>query len=386
MTEKPLIQGYCAEQFSAVSHAFAENFSNQRSSELRDIGASVAVVYQGELVVDLWGGYKDSHRVIPWEQNTLACAMSTTKAFATVAVLQLVDRKVIELEAPIADYWPEFAQAGKDKISVSCLLAQLAGLPLIENAEPNSFFTPGYLETALAAQKPLWPPGSTPCYHSFTYGPLCQILVEKVTGKSLGTYLREEILEPLDIDFHLGVPHELLTQCADVILAENIPTISQAKEDGSLMSRAWMPLSLTSEVFNSDRYRQMEFASGNGYGNARGLAKFYGALCADVKGNQPPNILSHQVLEAAIEEQWDDVEQQTERHFRYSTGFMLNNDFFNMGSSPRSFGHPGLGGALGFADPDADIAFGYLGNYVHPINNTGPCAQALIDATINSIN
>ena len=385
MTEKPLVEGYCAEEFAAVSRAFAANFSNQLTPQQRDIGASVAVVHNGKVVVDLWGGYKDSNRTIPWGQDTLACAMSTTKAFATVAVLQLVDRKVIDLEAPIADYWPEFAQAGKENISVSCLLAQLAGLPLIDNAKPNSFFIPGYLETALAAQRPLWPPGSTPCYHSFTYGPLCQILVEKVTGKSLGTYLRDEILGPLNIDFHLGVPHELLTQCADVILAENIPTISQAAEDGSLMSRAWMPLPLSAEVFNSDRYRQIEFASGNGYGNARGLAKFYAALCADVNGKQPPNIISHAVLEAAIEEQWDDIEQQTERHFRYSTGFMLNNDFFNMGRNPRSFGHPGLGGALGFADPDAKIAFGYVGNYVHPINNTGPCAQALIDATFASM-
>jgi CubicO group peptidase (beta-lactamase class C family) len=340
-------------------------------------------MHHGKLVVDLWGGYQDIAKTKPWEKDSLVCVMSVSKGIASLCLLVLADQNKIKLNDPIATYWPEFAQAGKENITVRCLLAQLAGIPVADAAPENSLFQPGLVIKALEIQKPLWEPGSTPCYHSFSYGPLCQHIVERVTGKTLGTFLREDLFGPRGIEFYVGMTPEEESRCTDILVDENVPSINGMQDGSSLLARAWKPAPFNSSpggLFQSSEFRRNEFSSGNGHSNARALAQIYGAL-----SQQGGGIINNTVLEDAIVEQWDAVEKMTNRHFRYSSGFMLNNTHFSFGTNPRSFGHPGLGGALAFADPDAELGFGYCGNRVHAIDNNGPCGTALVDAMYASL-
>lgn len=368
--------GPCQSHFAKVRDAFKDNFRHRN-----EIGAAVCIIHNGEIVVDLWAGFKDQAQSQPWEKDTLVCVMSTTKAIASIAVLSLVDKGLLSLDSPIANYWPEFAQAGKEFITVKSLLTQLAGLPVVDGVEPDSYFKHyEAMEPALAAQAPFWEPDSTPCYHSFTYGPLCQVLIKKVTGKSLGTYLREELLNPLHVDFFIGLTDEEIQRCADIILQPGIPTLEQIRTPGTLLNRAWQPLKLDSTLLRSKAFRCGEFASGNGHSNARGLAQIYDCLCQDYH-DDAHRLLHRRTLRNAIKEQWHAQEKISLRRFRYGTGFMLNNQHFHLGSNPNSFGHPGLGGPLGFADPDKSLAFGYCCNHIKAFDDIGPCASALIQAT-----
>ncbi|KZZ80300.1 hypothetical protein A3766_23950 [Oleiphilus sp. HI0132] len=167
-----------------------------------------------------------------------------------------------------------------------------------------------------------------------------------------------------------------ITRCADIVISNGVPTLQQVNDPNSLLARAWKPIPDPQRMFEDPDFRTHEFGSGNGHSNARNIAKIYSLLSMEGtidELNRDHRLISKAALEDAIKEQWDGVEVMTHRHFRYGTGFMLNNPYFKTGDNPRSFGHPGLGGAIAFADPDAKISFGYCGNRVHPINETGPC-------------
>jgi len=378
LTNTPLhIAGFCDPDFSLVKQAFTENL--QRRGEL---GASVSVMHHGKMVVDLWGGYQDIAQTKPWEQDTLVCVMSVSKGIASLCILALAEQNKIKLDEPIATYWPEFAQAGKKNITVRCLLAQLAGIPVADAAPKNSLFQLNVLAKAFEVQEPLWEPGSTPCYHSFSYGPLCQYIVERVTGKTLGTFLREDLFGPRGIEFYIGLTPEEESRCTEILVDENVPSINGMKDHTSLLARAWRPapLEYPEALFQHRDFRRGEFASANGHSHARALAQIYGALSQEGGG-----IINKDLLEDAIIEKWDAVEKMTNRHFRYSSGFMLNNKHFSLGANDRNFGHPGLGGAIAFADPDAELGFGYCGNRIHAVDNNGPCGMALIDALYASL-
>jgi len=371
------IAGFCDPDFALVKHTFTDNL--QQRGEL---GASVSVMHKGKIVVDLWGGYQDIAQTKPWEKDTLVCVMSVSKGIASICLLALADQNKINLDDPIANYWPEFAQAGKENITIRCLLAQLAGLPVADAAPENSLFQQDVLVKAFEVQTPLWEPGSTPCYHSFSYGPLCQHIVERVTGKTLGTFLREDLFGPRGIEFYVGLTTEEESRCTEILVDENVPSINGMRDDSSLLAKAWRPAPLDppEAFFQNSEFRRGEFASANGHSNARALAKIYGALSQEGGG-----IINNTLLEDAIVEQWNAVEKMTNRHFRYSSGFMLNNRHFSLGENDRSFGHPGLGGAIAFADPDENLGFGYCGNRIHAVDNNGPCGKALIDAVYKSL-
>jgi CubicO group peptidase (beta-lactamase class C family) len=378
LTDTPLhIAGYCEPEFALVKQAFTENLK-QRG----ELGASVSVMHKAKMVVDLWAGYQDLAQTKPWKQDSLVCVMSVSKGIASLCILALADQNKIKLDNPIADYWPEFAQAGKENITIRCLLAQLAGIPVADTAPENSLFQLDLLAKAFEVQKPLWEPGSTPCYHSFSYGPLCQELVKRVAGKTLGTFLREDLFGPRDIEFYIGLTSEEESRCTEILVDNNVPSLNSMKDSSSLLARAWRPapLNYPQGLFQQSEFRRGEFASANGHSNARALAQIYGAL-----SQQGGGIINNTLLEDAIVEQWNAVEKMTNRHFRYGSGFMLNNSHFCLGPNLRSFGHPGLGGALGFADPDAELGFGYCGNRIHAVDNNGPCGTALVDAMYKSL-
>src|SRR5215470_8677464 len=213
MTTPMGIQGECAPRFAAVRRAFAENFAQRR-----EIGAAVAVVKDGALVVDLWGGHADAARTRPWQRDTLVHVFSTTKGMTALCAHMLADRGLLDLDAPVARYWPEFAQAGKAEIPVSYVLSHRASLPAVtRELTLADFLDWDTMTAALAAQAPWWEPGTRPGYHPFTYGWLVGEVVRRVSGKTPGVFFREEVGQPLGIDFHIGLAERDDARAAEII-------------------------------------------------------------------------------------------------------------------------------------------------------------------------
>jgi len=198
------IEGECPARFAAVGDAFAANFEESRS--LREVGASFAATIDGELVIDLWGGHADAARTRPWTRDTIVNVFSTTKAMTALCAHMLVERDELDLDRPVVKYWPEFAQAGKDRVTTRHLLSHTAGLAGIRTPlRPEALCDWKVMTDALAAETPWWPAGTANGYHALTYGYLVGEVLRRITGKTLGTFFREEVAGPLGADFHIGL-------------------------------------------------------------------------------------------------------------------------------------------------------------------------------------
>src|SRR3990170_4881394 len=208
-------QGVCDSRSAAVRDAFAET-----SASRGEIGAAVAAVVDGEAVVDLWVGHADAARGRPWQRDTIVNVFSATKGVATICAHRLAGRGLLDIDAPVAKYWPEFAQAGKEELPVRYLLSHRAGLPAIKELLPNgSLYRWETMTAALAAQEPWWEPGTAYGYHVLTFGWLVGEVVRRITGKSLGAYFRDEIAGPLGLDFHIGLAEEHDARTAEMVMA-----------------------------------------------------------------------------------------------------------------------------------------------------------------------
>jgi CubicO group peptidase (beta-lactamase class C family) len=365
------ISGFCDPRFARVQEEFARNFA-----ERGEVGATVAVTLGGVSVVDLWGGWADEARKRPWERDTIAAVWSVGKAVSAICLLRLVDRRLVELEAPVARYWPEFAQAGKAAIPVRMLLSHQAGLPAIAKPLPPgaSILSWDTMVAALAEQEPWWEPGTRFGYHSNTIGFLIGEVVRRVDGRTIGTYVREELAEGLGVDFLIGVPPE-----EDGRVAEWIP---YRAEPGEESQRPWLdndpakvegvdlarilayrnPPGLPESGPNSRVWRAAEFPSTNPHSNARALARLFGGLAngGEIDGRR---VLSRAIIERANTIESDGEDAMLGRPNRFGLGFQLTIPGVRpLGPGPRTFGHYGNGGLLGFADPEAGIGFGYVCN------------------------
>ena len=241
MTTMIEIHGICADGFQRVKDAFATNFADHG-----EVGASLAVVVNGETKVDLWGGYADAQRTRPWERDTIVNVYSTTKGMTALCANRLIEEGKIDPEAPVAKYWPEFAQAGKENIPVKWLLSHRAGVPAIDSPlsiEDGFRWEP--LVNALAKQTPFWEPGTKHGYHALTFGHLVGEVVRRVSGMSLGTYFRKEFAEPLGVDFRIGFGPECDSQCADMIPAPLEPPAA----DNALGQAIMNPSTVTFKAF-----------------------------------------------------------------------------------------------------------------------------------------
>src|SRR3990170_3547428 len=357
-------QGVCDSRFAAVRDAFAENFASRG-----EIGAAVAVVVDCETVVDLWAGHADAARTRPWQRDTIVNVFSATKGVVTVCALRLADQGHLDIDAPVAKYWPEFAQAGKEELPVRYLLSHRAGLPAIKEPLPKgSLVQWDTMTAALASQEPWWEPGTAHGYHVLTFGWLVGEVVRRITGKSLGAYFRDEIAGPLGLDFHIGLAEELDARTAEVVQAmprpEEVARFAQLMADPqSMMFKAvFNPPDLAEQgLANTRAWRAAEIPAANGHGNARSLARLYGALArgGELDGAR---VLSTDAIEQAIVEQSSGPDAVLGQEYRYGLGFMLTLPEHPFGPNPRAFGHTGMGGALGFADPDAGVAFAYTMN------------------------
>jgi CubicO group peptidase (beta-lactamase class C family) len=368
--DAPPVHGLCEPAFAALRDALAEIIESGA-----EVGAALAVHVDAQPIVDLWVGHRDVARRLPWKADTLVNLYSIGKAVTAICALRLVDSGVLDLDAPVARYWPEFAQAGKARLPVRYLLTHEAGLPAIgRDLPPGAMLEWEVMAQALAAQEPWWEPGRAHGYHVNTQGFLIGEVVRRITGKSLGTYLRDEIAGPAGIEFVIGFGAELDGRCADILPPLPSPD-AYAQRTGlgaDLSSLTGLPRmrvlayvnppDLSGQgVVNTRRWRAAEVPSTNGHGTARAIARLYSALASDGEVGGV-HILSPDIVQMASTEQVyaDDVVLQ--RPTRFGLGFQLTMPERPLGPNPRTFGHFGAGGSLGFADPDARIAFGYAMN------------------------
>jgi len=367
--------------FSELADVFQSHFENGE-----ELGASVCVTLGGRVVADLWGGYADAARARRWERDTICNAMSVSKAFTAACLHLLADRGLVDLDAPVARYWPEFGANGKENIPVSWLTDQRAGLPaLADDLWPGAIFDWEAMTRALAEQAPLVKPGESAAYHIRTSGFLIGEVVRRVSGLSIDQFLRREITEPFRIDFHFGLTDEEISRTADFQAAKEGTLLDPSLFDkDSLMARAGrqMPVSLD---YNGEEYRRAVIPSSNGHGNARAVARFYAILAnrGELEGRR---LLSAGAIERARTEQHRQTEVVLGRTYRQGVGFLLNTPGdFPVGPNSGAFGVHGMGGALGMCDPEAKLSFGYIDNKMHTVSGLGPRAQNLLRSVYAAI-
>jgi CubicO group peptidase (beta-lactamase class C family) len=364
------VEGHCEPRFARVREAFADILASGA-----EVGAALAVCIDNALVVDVWGGHVDAARTRPWERDTLVNLYSVGKAVSAVCALRLVEAGRLDLDAPVARYWPEFAQAGKRDLPVRYLLTHQAGLPAIARPLPPGAAGDWALMTsALAAQAPWWTPGAAHGYHVNTQGFLLGEVIRRVTGTTYGTHLRESLAGPAGIDFFVGLDAALEKRCADVIPRPPAPEEEALRRalgaDPAMLSGLDLmrfnsyqnPPELSGfGVVNTHAWRAAEMPSTNGHGTARAVARLYSALAGDGTLDGVP-VLSPETIARAIAPQVDGEDVVLQRPTRFGLGFQLTMPQRRLGPSPRAFGHFGAGGSLGFADPDARLAFAYAMN------------------------
>ncbi|WP_083894504.1 serine hydrolase domain-containing protein [Nocardia tenerifensis] len=365
------IDGTVARGYEGVREAFAANFADEG-----EVGAAVCVYRDGRPVVDLWGGVADAQTGRPWERDTLQLVYSATKGVVAAAAHLLVQRGQLDLDAPVARYWPEFAAAGKGEIPVRWLLTHQAGLAALDEPVPLAealAWTP--MVDALAAQAPNWTPGTDHGYHGRTYGWLVGEVIRRITGRTVGQFLAEEIAKPYGIDFFIGLPAAErnrvsrltfapkpdLASVPDELVPEQLrPMLAAMRDPESLSNRAFQITDPPDIDFDSPAVHAAEIPASNGIGTARGLARLYATLIGEVDSDR---LLTEETLAAAVAEQTSGLDRVIMLPNRYATGFMLPLAEFPLGG-PDSFGHPGRGGSLGYADPGRGVAFAYVTNYI----------------------
>mgnify|MGYP003771086573 CR=1 FL=1 len=349
------VHGHCDDRFSAVRDAFQANFDNG----LED-GASVAILVDGSLVVDLWGGVADPSTGAPWQEDTICCLFSATKTMSSLCVLTLADRGAIDLDAPVADYWPEFAANGKEQVLVRHVLAHTAGLPgWSDPMTLDDLYDTRGAAAALAAQAPWWEPGTAAGYHAVTQGYLLGELVLRVTGESLGTFFRTTFAEPLGAEYHIGTGPELDSRIAPVTPPTHV--LGGRSTPGSIGDRALNNPVVDAALANTERYRRIELPASNGFGNARGLARAQSVIShgGTVDGT---TFLSEAGVDQIFREQWVGPDLIQEMDTRLGIGFGLNGPEVPISANPRACFWGGWGGSVVIDDLDARTTFAYAMN------------------------
>ena len=383
------IQGTCDARFAPVREAFAKNFE-----EFEELGASAAVCVDGIPVVDLWAGKADPAGR-PWARDTIANVYSTTKGIAALAVLRLAERGLVDLDATMEKYWPEFGAEGKSSLTVRQCMAHRAGVPALRDPlPPEAMFDSPRLTAAMAAETPWWEPGTDHGYHALTYGWFAYELVRRLDGRNFSDFVREEFAGPLDIDLFVGLPASEDARTADLqVPGPPPPGVPNLLED-ELNER---PESMTSKTFsnpeldiagvNSREWRGTVMPAGNGHTNARALARIYGALAQGGRIDGLAVLDSGLIREAQIEQSCGPDAVLWQLPTRFGFGFMLTQDLpaSAFGPNPGAFGHPGMGGSLGFADPEAGVGFGYVMNQMRLGILVDDRAGKLIDAVYASL-
>jgi CubicO group peptidase (beta-lactamase class C family) len=359
-----MIDGDCDPRFAAVRDTFAASFETGR-----EVGASFAATVGGRMVVDLWGGHADAARTRPWERDTIVNVFSTTKAMTALCAHLLADRGLLDLDAPVARYWPEFAAGGKATIPVRMLLSHTAGLAAIrERISLDTVYDWDRYVAAIAAQTPWWEPGTANGYHALTFGHLVGELIRRIGGKSVGHFLRDEVTGPLGADFHIGLPATEDGRCGEMIAAtaaENAAAGVGVPAPDSLRAKVLGNPALRPDQANTSAWRRAEIPAANGHGNARSVARVLAALaCGGALDGV--RLLRRESIDRAIEAQAYDRDLVLGFKIKWGLGFMLASPELPLSPSPRAFGHGGWGGSLAFVDLDARVSWAYVMNKMAP--------------------
>ena len=360
------VDGFIADKFSPVREAFEANLSSGG-----DVGASCCATLDGETVVDLWGGFADRAKTRPWEKDTILTVYSTTKTMTALTVLQLADRGELDLNAPVARYWPEFAANGKEQVLVRHLMSHSSGLSAWR--EPVTSMEDLYdwekMTSMLAAQAPLWQPGTASGYHAITFGYLIGEVVRRITGKTVGTFFREEIAEPLNADFHIGLPATEDARVAEIIpivLAQNPSKLefSEIQRLSFMNLPRDYPWAGSTAVADTPAWRSAEIPAVNGHGNARSVAEVHSMLANGgvAKGKRfLTEAGSRKPYELQIEGR--DLVMGRPQPARFGLGFHLPGPLLDLELPNANALHGGGGGCSWiFIDRDARTTFAYVAN------------------------
>ncbi|MEV7242211.1 serine hydrolase domain-containing protein [Streptomyces sp. NPDC093248] len=381
------VQGHCDPRFTAVREAFEENFR-----ERGELGAAVAVTVAGETVVDLWGGWADAARTRPWERDTLVNVWSTTKGPVALCAHLLVDRGLLELDRPVAAYWPEFAAAGKEDVRVRDLLSHRAGLSGLREPHSVEQLYDWELTTArLAATEPWWEPGTRSGYHALTWGFLVGEVVRRVSGLRPGAFLEREVTGPLGLDFTIGLPEKEAGRAAELVHARSRDDGERAAAFGRLPQAAIAALAnppVGAAQANTAAWRAAEIPAANGHGTARSVAALYGVFAG--RGSYGDRrFLSPGAAERVREGQGRCRDLVLGAGFEGDTevglGLWLSGPHGSYGPNPRAFGHDGFGGSCGLADPEAEVSLGYAMNRMGPHIADDPRKKALVNAVYSAL-
>jgi CubicO group peptidase (beta-lactamase class C family) len=390
MTTTTRVAGLVAPGFEEVRTEFERNFA-----ERGEIGAAVAAYWRGEKVVDLWGGRRAPTGDAPWNQDTMVVVMSTTKGLAAMTLAVANARGWLDYDAPVARYWPEFAQNGKGAITVRQLLGHEAGLVLLdEKLTIEKLRDLDYLACLLARQKPAWPPGTRHGYHTMSIGLYMQELIRLVdpARRTLGRFFHEEIAVPLDMEFYIGLPRAIpderlavlktMSRTRALLALRNTPPVLITKilRPGSLLRRSMLVANLD---LTDRRSLEIELPAGNGVGTARAIARAYSAFA---EGGTEIGITRQTFTRLTAT---PTVARPTDELLGipsyFSLGFLRPGPDVSFGSSPRAFGAPGAGGSFAFADPDARLGYAYVMNKMDFYLTDDPREKPLRDAVYRAI-
>ncbi len=394
-----MTQGTCRPGFERVAEAFEKNLKDKG-----EIGASVCLTVGGETVVDLWGGVADPKAQTPWTRDTVSIVYSCTKGATALCAHVLASRGALDLDAPVAELWPEFAQHGKERVTTRMMLDHSSAVPAVRaKVKDDGPYDWAYMTERLAAEVPFWEPGTRNGYHGFTFGWTVGEMVRRASGKSLGTFFREEIALPLGLDFWIGLPEEIEPRVA--------PMVAHVYKAADAVTPFMRDLATNKEsvaalfYFNNGAWRSggantraghaAEIGAANGITNARGLAGMYAPLA-----NGGGDLVDATTLARMGEVSMATHDDATLRiPTRFALGFMKSMDNRRRSlaatlwgedcdsvilGSP-AFGHVGAGGSLGFADPVAGLSFGYTMNRMGPGLLMNERGQSLVDAAYLSL-
>lgn len=368
------INGFVEPGFEPVVKQFAANFAAGQ-----EVGACACATVNGRIVADLWGGYRDAAKTTPWERDTIVCMMSVNKAAGAVCIFHAVENGYLSSEDPVSKYWPEFAANAKQDIPVQWILDHRSGLPVVEPRLPKgTAYNHAAMCAGFAAMKPLWEPGTQAGYHILSQGYLLAEILRRATGLTIGQYFAQHIAKPLGLDYFIGVPESELARCAQYCMVVGGTILDEAAKDpDSWQGRAWYQLD-AGEDFNSRKWRTSEISSANGHGNARAIARLFAALVNDGE-LEGVRILRPETIARMTAEQHNLTEVVMQRPYHQASGVLRNSPpICFLGPNPNSFGHHGVGGSLGFGDPDNRVSFSYAMNQMHARKDNGPRAGLLI--------
>jgi CubicO group peptidase (beta-lactamase class C family) len=388
------IRGSYDTAFSQVAEVFLENF------EKRDeVGASLCLNIEDNTVMDLWGGDFAGDNAPAWDQDTLSIVFSCTKAATALCAHILIDRGELDLHALVTDYWPGFGQNGKQAATVEMLLNHSVGLPALRDpVKPGGYYDWAYMIERLAAEEPFWEPGTRNGYHMITFGWTVGELVRSVSGRSLGTFFKEEVATPLGLDFHIGLPDSESGRVSGMIPWSPDPTAEQAAFTKALISD---PTSIQFlSLLNSGGYQPdspeayaAEIGGGGGISNARGLAGMYAPLANGGRSKGIELLSSDHIARMSEVSMATGCDATLLIPTRFALGFMRSIDNRHSPTGDQetgimgreAFGHGGAGGSLGFADPECKLGFGYTMNRMGAGILLNPRGQLLVDATYRSL-